>query len=104
MEIFLNPKPLTSFNSVLYLNKKMSKQVRAEIDRWSDIYIEQGYSIKVKRTRLKLISLSDLILFQIETINQIKIDTLLVGLRQLRGAQENVSGEEHDLFECGRLR
>lgn len=49
MEIFANPKPLASLNSVIYLSKKMSRQVRAEIDKWSDIYIEQGYSIKVRR-------------------------------------------------------
>ena len=48
MEIFLSPQPLASLNSVIYLSKKISAPVRAEIDKWSVIYIEQGYSIKVR--------------------------------------------------------
>ena len=46
MDIFSNPKPLTSLNSVIYLSKRMNKQMRAEIDKWSNIYLEQGFNIK----------------------------------------------------------
>lgn len=48
LNIFYSPQPFYSLNSVLYMRKKVSKSIRNELDKWSSIYIERGYSLKVR--------------------------------------------------------